>query len=163
MRLSPARAEPAFTSAEVRETPSFLVHADDLAQFLMCLKAAALRQAACGQRRFAGRRAGQRFDDHFLQAPNLDARWPTPPPCRASSLRPAPSRPSRPRRRFIAPFGAHYGYGGANLIPDTPTPDPADITPVPTAAPTDTPAPTAVPNRTLKKNSTGEDESSSRR
>ena len=43
----------------------------------------------------------------------------------------------------------------ANLIPDTPTPNP--LTPVPTAAPTDTPAPTAVPTRTLKKNSTGED------
>ena len=94
----------------------------------------------------------------FLQKPNLDALAdnaatavpevdPTPTP--EPTITPTPA--------VYAPFGAQYGYGGANLIPETPTPDPASITPVPTAAPTDTPAPTTTPMRTLKKNFTGED------
>ena len=86
----------------------------------------------------------------FLQAPNLDALADA---TAVPSVEPTPSpEPTiTPTPAVYAPFGAQYGYGGANLIPDTPTPDPAGITPVPTAAPTDPPAPTAVPTRTLKK------------
>lgn len=94
----------------------------------------------------------------FLQKPNLDALVdnaataapevdPTPTP--EPTITPTPA--------VYAPFGAQYGYGGANLIPETPTPDPVSVTPTPTAAPTDTPKPTKAPMRTLKKNFTGED------
>ena len=94
----------------------------------------------------------------FLQKPNLDALAdnaataapeidPTPTP--EPTITPTPA--------VYAPFGAQYGYGGANLIPETPTPDPVCVTPTPTAAPTDTPKPTKAPTRTLKKNFTGED------
>ena len=94
----------------------------------------------------------------FLQKPNLDALAdnaataapevdPTPTP--EPTITPTPA--------VYAPFGAQYGYGGANLIPETPTPHPVSVTPTPTAAPTDTPEPTKAPTRTLKKNFTGED------
>lgn len=94
----------------------------------------------------------------FLQKPNLDALAdnaataapkidPTPTP--EPTITPTPA--------VYAPFGAQYGYGGANLIPETPTPAPVSVTPTPTAAPTDTPKPTKAPMRTLKKNFTGED------
>lgn len=94
----------------------------------------------------------------FLQKPNLDALVdnaataapevdPTPTP--EPTITPTPA--------VYAPFGAQYGYGGANLIPETPTPDPVSVTPTPAAAPTDTPEPTKAPTRTLKKNFTGED------
>lgn len=94
----------------------------------------------------------------FLQKPNLDALAdnaataapevdPTPTP--EPTITPTPA--------VYAPFGAQYGYGGANLIPETPTPDPVSVTPTPTASPTDTPKPTKAPTRTLKKNFTGED------
>lgn len=94
----------------------------------------------------------------FLQKPNLDALAdnaataapkidPTPTP--EPTITPTPA--------VYAPFGAQYGYGGANLIPETPTRDPVSVTPTPAAAPTDTPEPTKAPTRTLKKNFTGED------
>ena len=94
----------------------------------------------------------------FLQKPNLDALAdnaataapeidPTPTP--EPTITPTPA--------VYAPFGAQYGYGGANLIPETPTTDPVSVTPTPAAAPTDTPKPTKAPTRTLKKNFTGED------
>lgn len=94
----------------------------------------------------------------FLQKPDLDALAdnaataapevdPTPTP--EPTITPTPA--------VYAPFGAQYGYGGANLIPETPTPDPVSVTPTPTASPTDTPKPTKAPTRTLKKNFTGED------
>lgn len=94
----------------------------------------------------------------FLQKPNLDTLAdnaataapevdPTPTP--EPTITPTPA--------VYAPFGAQYGYGGANLIPETPTPDPVSVTPTPAAAPTDTPKPTKAPMRTLKKNFTGED------
>lgn len=94
----------------------------------------------------------------FLQKPNLDALAdnaataapeidPTPTP--EPTITPTPA--------VYAPFGAQYGYGGANLIPETPTPDPVSVTPTPTASTTDTPEPTKAPTRTLKKNFTGED------
>lgn len=94
----------------------------------------------------------------FLQKPNLDALAdnaataapevdPTPTP--EPTITPTPA--------VYAPFGAQYGYGGANLIPETPSPDPVSVTPTSAAAPTDTPEPTKAPTRTLKKNFTGED------
>lgn len=94
----------------------------------------------------------------FLQKPNLDALAdnaataapevdPTPTP--EPTITPTPA--------VYAPFGAQYGYGGANLIPETPFPDPVSVTPTPTAAPIDIPKPTKAPTRTLKKNFTGED------
>ena len=94
----------------------------------------------------------------FLQKPNLDAladNTATATP--EIDPMPTPEPTVTPTPAVYAPFGAQYGYGGANLIPETPTPDPASITPVPTAAPTNTPAPTTTPMRTLKKNFTGED------
>lgn len=94
----------------------------------------------------------------FLQKPNLDALadsavTATP----EADPTPTPEPTVTPTPAVYAPFGAQYGYGGANLIPETPTPDPASITPTPTVVPTDTPAPTDAPMRTLKKNFTGED------
>ena len=94
----------------------------------------------------------------FLQKPNLDVLAdnaataapevdPTPTP--EPTITPTPA--------VYAPFGAQYGYGGANLIPETPSPDPVSVTPTSAAAPTDTPEPTKAPTRTLKKNFTGED------
>ena len=94
----------------------------------------------------------------FLQKPNLDAladNTATATP--EIDPTPTPEPTVTPTPAVYAPFGAQYGYGGANLIPETPTPDPASITPVPTAAPTNTTAPTTTPMRTLKKNFTGED------
>jgi len=63
-----------------------------------------------------------------------------------------------PTPAVYAPFGAQFGHGGAELIPETPTPEPT-ATPEPTMAPTPTPIPepTAVTYRTLKKGATGED------
>lgn len=94
----------------------------------------------------------------FLQKPNLDALADN----AATSApeidpTPTPEPTITPTPAVYAPFGAQYGYGGANLIPETPTPDPVSVTPTPEAAPTDTPEPTKAPTRTLKKNFTGED------
>ena len=94
----------------------------------------------------------------FLQKPNLDAladnaATATP----EVDPTPTPEPTITPTPAVYAPFGAQYGYGGANLIPETPTPDPVSVTPTPTTAPTDTPEPTTAPTRTLKKNFTGED------
>ena len=63
-----------------------------------------------------------------------------------------------PTPAVYAPFGAQFGHGGEELIPETPTPEPT-ATPVPTPTPTATPIPepTAVTYRTLKKGATGED------
>lgn len=94
----------------------------------------------------------------FLQKPNLDAladNAATAAPEIDPTPTPEPTIPPTPA--VYAPFGAQYGYGGANLIPETPTPDPVSVTPTPAAAPTDTPKPTKAPTRTLKKNFTGED------
>lgn len=94
----------------------------------------------------------------FLQKPNLDAladNAATAAPEVDSTPTPEPT--ITPTPAVYAPFGAQYGYGGANLIPETPTPDPVSVTPTPAVAPTDTPKPTKAPTRTLKKNFTGED------
>ena len=63
-----------------------------------------------------------------------------------------------PPPAVYAPFGAQFGHGGADLIPETPTPEPtATPTPAPTKAPTPVPEPTAPQYRTLKKGATGDD------
>ena len=149
----PKQAEPAFTSAEVRETSGSrsrgrsraISNAPNRQPYGKLLAASGILLAVV---------LVSALMTTFLQAPNLDALADA---TAVPSVEPTPNpEPTiTPTPAVYAPFGAQYGYGGANLIPDTPTPNP--LTPVPTAAPTDTPAPTAVPTRTLKKNSTGED------
>lgn len=70
---------------------------------------------------------------------------------------PSPEPTITPTPAVYAPFGAQYGYGGEELIPETPTPSPT-ATPAPTTQPTSAPtsAPTAASYQTLKKGSTGE-------
>ena len=149
----PKQAEPAFTSAEVRETSGSrsrgrsraISNVPNRQPYGKLLAASGILLAVV---------LVSALMTTFLQAPNLDALADA---TAVPSVEPTPSpEPTiTPTPAVYAPFGAQYGYGGANLIPDTPAPNP--LTPVPTAAPTDTPAPTAVPTRTLKKNSTGED------
>ncbi len=62
---------------------------------------------------------------------------------------PEPEPTITPTPAIYAPFGAQYGYGGANLIPETPVPD---TPPSPVPLPTDVPAP-----RILKNGSQGAD------
>ena len=71
---------------------------------------------------------------------------------------PEPEPTITPTPAVYAPFGAQFGHGGAELIPETPTPEPTP-TPTPTPRPTDTPepAPTAASYRLLKKGMTGDD------
>lgn len=91
----------------------------------------------------------------LLQPPNLDVLAEPTDSAPTADPTPSPEPTATPTPAVYAPFGAQYGYGGADLIPKTPTPDPAQSTPIPTAEPT--PAPTAKAARTLKKSSTGED------
>ena len=67
---------------------------------------------------------------------------------------PSPEPTITPTPAVYAPFGAQYGYGGEDLIPETPTPEP---TPTPSPAPAPTEAPTASPASytTLKKGANG--------
>ena len=91
----------------------------------------------------------------LLQPPNLDALAEPTDSAPTADPTPSPEPTATPTPAVYAPFGAQYGYGGADLIPKTPTPDPAQSTPIPTAAPTS--APTSEAARTLKKGSTGAD------
>ena len=91
----------------------------------------------------------------LLQPPNLDVLAEPTDSAPTADPTPSPEPTVTPTPAVYAPFGAQYGYGGADLIPKTPTPNPAKTTPAPTAEPT--PAPTAKAARTLKKGSTGED------
>ena len=91
----------------------------------------------------------------LLQPPNLDALAEPTDSAPTADPTPSPEPTATPTPAVYAPFGAQYGYGGADLIPKTPTPDPAQSTPIPTAAPTS--APTSEAARTLKKGSTGTD------
>lgn len=91
----------------------------------------------------------------LLQPPNLDMLAEPTDSAPTADPTPSPEPTATPTPAVYAPFGAQYGYGGADLIPKTPTPDPAQSTPIPTVEPT--PAPTAKAARTLKKGSTGED------
>ena len=91
----------------------------------------------------------------LLQPPNLDVLAEPTGSAPTADPTPSPEPTATPTPAVYAPFGAQYGYGGADLIPKTPTPDPAQSTPIPTAAPTS--APTSEAARTLKKGSTGAD------
>ena len=91
----------------------------------------------------------------LLQPPNLDVLAEPTDSAPTADPTPSPEPTATPTPAVYAPFGAQYGYGGADLIPKTPTPDPAQSTPIPTAAPTA--APTSEAARTLKKDSTGAD------
>ena len=91
----------------------------------------------------------------LLQPPNLDVLAEPTDSAPTADPTPSPEPTVTPTPAVYAPFGAQYGYGGADLIPETPTPNPAKTTPAPTAEPT--PAPTSKAARTLKKGSTGED------
>ena len=91
----------------------------------------------------------------LLQPPNLDVLAEPTDSAPTANPTPSPEPTATPTPAVYAPFGAQYGYGGADLIPKTPTPDPAQSTPIPTAAPTS--APTSEAARTLKKGSTGAD------
>lgn len=92
----------------------------------------------------------------LMQKPNIDTLSPaaqeTAPEAAEPTLTPAPTITLTPA--VYAPFGAQYGYGGAELIPETPTPQP---TAVPTPSPTSAPTASAVSYRTLKKGSAGDD------
>ena len=77
-------------------------------------------------------------------------------PAAEENTAPAPT----PTPRTFAPFGAQYGYGGSDLIPETPepsgTPEEALLfTPLPRE--TETPQPTEEPVRTLRRGMEGED------
>lgn len=91
----------------------------------------------------------------LLQPPNLDVLAEPTDSAPTADPTPSPEPTATPTPAVYAPFGAQYGYGGADLIPKTPTPDPAQSTLIPTAAPTS--APTSEAARTLKKGSTGAD------
>lgn len=91
----------------------------------------------------------------LLQPPNLDVLAEPTDSAPTADPTPSPEPTATPTPAVYAPFGAQYGYGGADLIPKTPTPAPAQSTPIPTAAPTS--APTSEAARTLKKGSTGAD------
>ena len=150
----PKQAEPAFTSAEVRETSGSRSRGRSRAISNAPNKRQPYGKLLAASGILLAVVLVSALMTTFLQAPNLDALADA---TAVPSVEPTPSpEPTiTPTPAVYAPFGAQYGYGGANLIPDTPAPNP--LTPVPTAASTDTPAPTAVPTRTLKKNSTGED------
>ena len=69
---------------------------------------------------------------------------------------PSPEPTITPTPAIYAPFGAQYGHGGADLIPETPTPKPTAVpTKTPTPEPTEQPTPTAKTYTTLRKGSTG--------
>ncbi|MBQ4608395.1 MAG: D-alanyl-D-alanine carboxypeptidase family protein, partial [Clostridia bacterium] len=69
---------------------------------------------------------------------------------------PTPEPTITPTPAVYAPYGAQYGHGGANLIPETPTPEPTPApTPTPIASPTPIPEPTAVRYTTLRRGATG--------
>lgn len=82
--------------------------------------------------------------------PTAEPGTPTPIPT------PTPEPTITPTPAVFAPFGAQYGYGGENLIPETPTPEPTPApTPTPIPAPTDVPTPSPVAYTTLKKGAKG--------
>lgn len=82
---------------------------------------------------------------------------PTPPDMTPTPVpTPTPEPTITPTPAVFAPFGAQYGFGGENLIPETPTPEPT-ATLVPGPSPTPTPVPTPAPPRTMKKGLNGED------
>jgi len=97
----------------------------------------------------------------LMQKPLPDALAPdASAPEAAGEVTPSPVPTITPTPAVYAPFGAQYGYGGAELIPETPTPAPTaqpSAAPSPTPALTQTPAPTKTAYRTLKKGAKGDD------
>ena len=92
----------------------------------------------------------------LMRKPNPDVLVPADASATAE-LTPSPVPTITPTPAVYAPFGAQYGYGGEELIPETPTPAPTP-TPSPTPFATATPSPAAQTGyRTLKKGSTGDD------
>ncbi len=82
--------------------------------------------------------------------PTAEPGTPTPIPT------PTPEPTITPTPAVYAPFGAQYGFGGEDLIPETPTPVPTAVpTPSPIPAPTEAPTPSPVTYTTLKKGATG--------
>ena len=90
----------------------------------------------------------------LLQPPNMDAiasmqaamqgiipAPPTPEPT------PSPEPTITPTPAVYAPFGAQYGFGGEELIPETPTPIPGQPTPTPTVSTAKLLSPTPEPNQ----------------
>ena len=77
----------------------------------------------------------------LTQKPSPDAIAPAESPV-ATELTPSPVPTITPTPAVYAPFGAQYGYGGEELIPETPTPAP---TPTPTATPRVTATPWPCP------------------
>ena len=69
---------------------------------------------------------------------------------------PTPEPTITPTPAVFAPFGAQYGHGGADLIPETPTPVPTQApTPTPIPVPTEAPTPSPVSYTTLRKGTNG--------
>ena len=96
----------------------------------------------------------------LLAQPDLDAlngaaaeasRTPTPEPT------PSPVPTLTPTPRANAPFGAQYGYGGEDLIPETPRPEETPVVFSPAPAETPEPAPTPEGYATLRRGANGED------
>ncbi len=82
--------------------------------------------------------------------PTAEPGTPTPVPT------PTPEPTITPTPAVYAPFGAQYGYGGKELIPETPTPEPTPSpAPTPTPVPTAEPMPTPESYTTLKKGANG--------
>ena len=76
----------------------------------------------------------------------------------AAEITPSPEPTLTPTPAVFAPFGAQYGHGGENLLPETPTPEPtATPEPTPLITPSPIPEPTQAAARTLKKGMSGED------
>ncbi|MBQ7826240.1 MAG: D-alanyl-D-alanine carboxypeptidase family protein [Clostridia bacterium] len=91
--------------------------------------------------------------------PKIDpaALEPTPEPGTPTPIpTPSPEPTITPTPAVFAPFGAQYGHGGENLIPETPTPEPTPApTPTPIATPSPIPTPSPVTYTTLKKGTNG--------
>ena len=70
---------------------------------------------------------------------------------------PSPVPTITPTPRAYAPFGAQYGYGGSDLIPETPAPEADGVLFTPQPRETPTPEPTEAPQRTLRRGMKGDD------
>ena len=69
---------------------------------------------------------------------------------------PSPEPTLTPTPRAYAPFGAQYGYGGTDLIPETPPPEPSAALQAPVFTPLTAPEPSPSGYETLRKGATGD-------
>ena len=115
-----------------RQSPLRSVAAGMLAICVIVALSAAMTSLLPKPERYPGSAAAQETSD------------PTPSPVPTISPTPA----------LFAPFGAQYGHGGADLIPETPTPCPTAV-PTPSPTPAGTDAPKEATYVTLRKGSTG--------